>query len=209
MGAAAIAFPKEPFQEKFQEMQEYLLQEDGYWLQEDKWKIESDAFRKSGMTAGKYVNGTLADFSGYRNAQMKLEMKYYLLYHMKNQYLAPFNVYNVMTTSIRLIGEYLASSNKKQSFEGLETDGNEIINIEFTKCVKKKYTILKNQVIRFITDYYDERPEFERDVWRVDRILGIKQSAAEKRLNHSINFQDIAMEYREMVKRFMSRLICE
>ncbi len=207
MGAKAIAFAQEPFDKKYQEMQEYLLQEDGYWLQEDKWKIESDAFRKSGMTAGKYINGTLADFSGYRNAHMKLEMKYYLLYHMKNRYLAPFHVYNMMTTSIRLIGEYLASSNKKQSFEGLEADGNEIRNIELTKWGKKKYTILKNQVIRFITDYYDERPEFEKDVWRAERIPGIKQSAVERRLTHSINFQDIDMEYREMVKRFMSRLI--
>ena len=207
MGAVAIAFLEEMTDDKYRKMKDYLSSEGGYWLNEDKWKIESEAFKESGLSAGKYVTGTLADFTGYKRDQMKVEMKYYLLYHMKQGMLTPFYVYNVMTTSIRMIGENLTGSKKWKSFDELDLEDKEIINQKMTECVKKKYIRLKKQVIHFITDYYDERPEFEKDTWQANRIPGVKRSAAEKRLEHSVSFKVIPVDYRNMAKRFMSRLI--
>jgi len=207
MGAAAGAFPREAFDDKYLQMKEYLSSEGGYWLREDIWMIESAGFRQGGLSAGKYKNGTLADFSGYKKERMKVEAKYYLLYCMKNGWNSPFQVYNVKTTAIRLIGENLADKGRWNSFNEISGGVSEIPEVPVSAGLLQKYQVLKGQMIRFFTDFYDERDEFEKDVWHADRIPGVKQSAAEKRVHHSMNFAEIPAYYREMVKRFMSRLI--
>ena len=75
-------------------------------------ELRLDAFEKANLKAGKYRNGLLADFSAYTKERMKIEMKYYLLYSMKNKILSPFHVYNVMTTVIRMVGENLVHGRK-------------------------------------------------------------------------------------------------
>lgn len=207
MGAAAVVFPQEAFDDKYLQMEDYLSSEGGYWLREDIWMIESEEFRQGGLSAGKYKNGTLADFSGYKKECMKVEMKYYLLYCMKTGWFSPFHVYNVMTTVIKLIGENLADKGEWDSFNEMDSGVSEVPKDSVSACVFRKYQVLKKQMIRFFTDFYDERDEFEKDVWHANRIPGVKQSAAEKRVHHSMNFEEIPVYYREMVKRFMSRLI--
>jgi len=207
MGAAAAAFPWEAFDDKYLQMKDYLSSEGGYWLREDIWMIESAEFRQGGLSAGKYKNGTLADFSGYKKECMKVEAKYYLLYCIKNGWFSPFQVYNKMTTVIRLIGENLADKGEWNSFNEIGSKVSEVPKDSVTAGVLQRYEVLKKQMIRFFTDFYDERDEFEKDVWHANRIPGVKQSAAEKRVHHSINFEEIPVYYREMVKRFMSRLI--
>lgn len=207
MGAVATTIPQWEEDDKYYEMTKYLSSEGGYWLREDKWMIESEAFVKSGLQAGKYRNGLLADFSAYTKERMKIEMKYYLLYSMKNKILSPFHVYNVMTTVIRMVGENLVDRGSYDSFGEMESDGTEILKNPVTPCVFRKYETLKQQVVSFFGDFYDEREETEKDVWQLARIPGIKQSAASKRLNHSLDFREIPEYYRGMVKRYIARLI--
>lgn len=205
MGAAVIAVVEKQG-EKYQEMVKYLSSEDGYWLKEDKWMIESEAFMKAGLEAGRFKNGLLADFTTYRKEQMKTEMKYYLLYIMKNKWLSPFNVYNVMTTAIRLLGERTEQT-KQESFGETESLPIGILKESVTSCVFQKYQRLERQVTEFFRDYYDEREEIEKDVWLLARIPGVKQSAASKRMDHTLNFQEIPEYYRGIVKQYMARPI--
>lgn len=191
MGAAATPIRQWREDDKYHEMTKYLSSEGGYWLREDKWMIESEAFVKADLQAGKYRNGLLADFSGYTKEQMKIEMKYYLLYSMKNKILSPFNVYNVMTTAIRMIGENLVGRGSYDSFGEMEPEGTEILKNPVTPCVLQRYQTLKKQTVSFFQDFYDEREETEKDVWQLARIPGIKQSAASKRINHSLDFREI------------------
>lgn len=207
MGAVATEISQWKEDDKYHEMKKYLLSEGGYWLREDKWMIESEAFEKANLKAGKYRNGLLADFSAYTKERMKIEMKYYLLYSMKNKILSPFHVYNVMTTVIRMVGENLVNRGNYDSFREMESDGTEILKDPVTPCVFRKYETLKQQVVSFFGDFYDEREETEKDVWHLARIPGIKQSAASKRLNHSLDFREIPEYYRGMVKRYIARLI--
>lgn len=207
MGAAAVAFPQEALDEKYLQMEDYLSTEGGYWLREDVWKIESAAFRKGGLDAGRYTKGTLADFTGYPEGRMKVEAKYYLLYCMKNGWFSPFQVYNVMTTVIRLAGENLASKGSFESFRDAGTGTLEVPEDPVSECVLHKYQVLKKQMADFFADFYDGRDEFEKDVWVAARIPGVKQSAAERRVNHSIRFAEIPEHYRGMAKRFLSRLV--
>ena len=62
-------------------------------------------------------------------------------------------------------------------------------------------------MICFVQDIYDERPELEKDKWRASLIPGVKLSAAIKRTNPSISFEEIPEYYRESVKRYIKTLI--
>lgn len=207
MGAAAAVFVQEAADEKYLQMEDYLSTEGGYWLREDVWKIESAAFRKGGLDAGRYVKGTLADFTGYPEGRMKAEAKYYLLYCMKNGWFTPFQVYNVMTTAVRMAGENLAASGRFESFRDVGTGFEEVPEKPVSECVLRKYQVLKKQMAEFFADFYDERDELEKDVWLAARLPGVKQSAAERRVSHSIRFTEIPEYYRGTAKRFLSRLV--
>jgi len=202
MGAVAIAFRQESSDDKYREMADYLSYEDGYWLREDKWYMDAESLTKAGIkTHGKHW--ILADFANYKSYQLKVELKYYLLWGMKKKYFTANALNRNYARAIQNIGKYL-SDKGSESFDNLAVD---LVPKNLKVIEHKTYLLLYHKVVRFITDYYDERPEFEKDIWRVDRIPGVKQSAAEKRINHSINFKEIPTNYREMVKRFMSRLI--
>ena len=98
----------------------------------------------------------------------------------------------------------------KRSFDSFRDVGTEILEVPkepVSECILHKYQVLWKQMAEFFADFYDERDEFEKDVWLAARIPGVKQSAAERRVNHSIRFTGIPEYYRGMVKRFLSRLI--
>ena len=207
MGEAAYALVREDEDDKYREMRDYLSSEGGYWLREDKWSVSSDGFKQAGLDAGDYKTGVLADFSLYTKELMKIEMKYYLLYSMKNEWLSPFNICNMLTATIRMVGEELVQKSQYESFREIETDVPRVMDSPLTPGVLGKYHTLKNQVIRFFQDFYDDREETQKDVWVIGRIAGAKQSAAEKRTHHSLDFREIPEYYRGMVKQYMARLI--
>lgn len=199
---AAIAFPQEFSDNKYLEMTEYLSSEDRYWLREDKWYMDAESFGCAGIeTQGKHW--ILADYEEYQSEQLKVEMKYYLLWSMKEKELTLNGIHRNYTRAIRNIGMCLGKKNI-DSFENLAA---EFVPSKLADIEKKCYQHLYHSIIRFITEYYDRIPELERDVWNASHIPGIKQSAAERRMNHSVNFREIPEYYRPMVKRFMSRLI--
>lgn len=201
MGSVSYAL-LEAFDDKYLQMAEYLSSEGGYWLREDNWYTGAGGFREAGIkTVGK--NRLLADFSGYQSGNLKEEMKYYLLLSMKEQRLSAHSITQNYTRAIGNIGAFLAGR-KLESFEKLEEGP---VPEGLNEAEQRAYQQLYRRVTGFITDYYDGRPEFERDVWQISRIPGARQSAAEKRLNHSISFREIPPYYREMVKDFFARLI--
>ena len=181
MGVLLLA-DYEQLDEKHRQMEEYLSAEDGYWLDHDQWHIQSEAFRKSGLNAGKYKKVMLADFTGYRNESMKLETKYFLLYSMKNKLISPLSIYSNMTTVIKLIGTKLAICGDVESFDGLDVGDSELYDEDLTDNIRKRYLVVKRDLIRFMADFYDDKDEFEKDVWHASRILGVKISAAAKYL---------------------------
>lgn len=202
MESTAIAFPQESSDDKYREMMDYLSCEDGYWGREDKWYMDAESLEKAEINTHE-KHWILADFESYKPQQLKVEMKYYLLFSMKEKHITPKGIFYNYARAIQNIGKYL-SYKGTESFDNLVVD---LIPENLKKIEHKAYVTLYHKVVQFITEYYDERPEFEKDIWHADRIRGVKQSAAEKRLQHSINFKEIPEYYRKLVKRFMSRLI--
>ncbi|EGD50321.1 integrase [Thermoanaerobacter ethanolicus JW 200] len=55
--------------------------------------------------------------------------------------------------------------------------------------------------ILFFTNLYDTRDEYEKDIWDCRKIPGAK--ITENKSNYYLNFSDIPVEFRELVKKFI------
>ena len=202
-GSSALELLLDP---KRAEMEAYLSAEDGYWIQNDIWRTDSEAYRASGIKKSRR-DGILADLTSCQNAYMKLELKYYILYSLKNQWKSPVYIQDMLMTVIRLIGKNIASGDIFGSFMEIGENTEVFLPKEAEPTVAILFKGFLNGIRAFFADYYDDREETEKDVWHALRIPGVKMSAAMKRQHPSMNFTEIPEAYRPMVKRFMKRLV--
>lgn len=214
MGAAALAIPGiclvDVIDEKHKHMTEYLSSEKGYWKDNDIWDLHNDAFIQAGIkvpkTKRKNTKGyVIADFRGYSSTSVKTELKYFLLYSMKEGLLTAIGISKNYARAIRNLSRCIPDG--KSSLEGLDEDICEKVFPELGEneagCLKRFYS----DVLCFVNDYYDDRPETEKDIWHALNIPGARLSAALKRQRPIMNFEEIPEFYRPMIKRFMKRLI--
>jgi len=204
-GSAALAYYDESFEEKQRQMRQYLSSEDGYWLSNDKWYLDDKSFSEGNIEVSVAKRYLIADFTTYRAECLKNEMKYYLLYAMKHGMITAISVCQNYSRAIANIGTYLSAEGAESTFCGRATC-NELSDSDASETEKRAYLALKKAAIRFITDYF-ENEETDRDIWRAVNISGVKLSATAKRTKPVLNFEEIPRDYRDMAKRFMSRLI--
>lgn len=202
-GSSALQIQDHSRQE---EMVEYLSAEGGYWISNDVWRTDSPAYRVSGIGDPMW-QGVLADFSEFSNEDLKIEIKYYLLYCMKTHIREGRAVQNLYQTAIRLIGSCTGQSDDLSSFEDIDLEQGFAISEDTSPAVRKIYGSLLKDLKKFFQEFYDDREEMDRDVWRALRVPGAKLSAAMKRTQPIMDFTDVPEEYRPMVKRFMKRLV--
>ena len=194
------------FNPKKGEMEAYLSAENGYWIEHDVWRTDSNAYKEGGLDEP-YKEGVLVDFSPYTSGLMKLEMKYYLLFSMKQHWKAIEYVQKSLKSSIAMVGTLLTAEDTDRSFSELDISIGKLVPEGTAKDVKRLYNCLVGDIIRFFREYYDNREETEKDIWNALKIPGVKLSAAMKRQHPRMNFLEIPETYRASVKRFMKRLI--
>ena len=204
-GNLALKMQPDP---KHEMMIEYLSAENGYWLENDEWWADSIAYKSTGLRNARHNSYSFADFRSFGNECLKLEMKYYLLYAIKHKWMSAFTLQNMQSAALRLLGEKLGSNQKISSFSEYDArDEKDIPDKSACNVPLKEYRALRNGIIAFITDIYDDREETEKDVWQALRIPGVKLSATLKRQNPRMHFEEIPEAYRPSVKRFMKRLV--
>ena len=191
---------------KQREMEQYLSAEAGYWIRNDIWRTDSEAYKTSGLRESRQA-GMLADFSECRDAYLKLELKYYILWSLKNQQKSPAYVQAVLMPAIRLAGQKVSSSGTYSSFEEIDPKITEPLPEDTAPTVEKVYVGFLKGIQAFFSDYYGALDETEKEVWHALKIPGVKISAAAKRQYPTISFQEIPDAYRQSVKRFMKRLV--
>lgn len=74
-------------QSKYDEIIEYLSQDNGYWLENDRWDYRKDFF-----IDGKVRSSCFIDFSTATNEILKNEIKYYIIYSYKNKFITKSNL---------------------------------------------------------------------------------------------------------------------
>lgn len=197
--------------DKYEEIINYLNQNDGYWLDNDKWDLMKDFFTNEQIRNRAYI-----DFSKFSNVLLKNEMKYYILYNFKEQRLSEKYIIS-LTDTFKLLSEFL----DKYYFS--VRSFSEIIYEEFYKKWKiylfnkgmkinlKEFHGYKIAnillVIKFINQFYDTREEIEKDIWYFKNIKGIKISATQSNRANRLNFTCVPDYYRDLVKRYFKTII--
>lgn len=201
-------------QSKYDEIIEYLKQDDGYWLENDIWNIEDEVFGEVEYKVN--VKNIYLNF--IKSERLKIEVKYYLVYSYKNKYLTLSKILNEQQYAIKyLIGfiekfypnengfnDILIENSKWKLFlinEGLKLNKkNEIYNSD--------YRYIYNVLPDFIKDFYDDREETEKDIWYSKNIKGAKIPASGASImQKSLNFNTIPIYYRDVAKKYFRTFI--
>lgn len=207
MGALALEIQSDPHQE---EMISYLSAEDKYWINNDKWSADSKEYKSLNLGSLRAGCHFIADFNNYKNESIKTEVKYSILLMLKEKSISAYDLNNIYSTTIKLIGQTLGSDLSIRTLAYIKAeDISEIRNIVpvIKPLLKKKYAYIKQKIIKIIAGLYDEREETEKDIWQARNIPGIKQSATAKRCKTQLSFIGISEYYREDVKKYFKRLI--
>ncbi|HOV80998.1 MAG TPA: tyrosine-type recombinase/integrase [Bacillota bacterium] len=64
-----------------------------------------------------------------------------------------------------------------------------------------QYETMLQQVYQFIVNFYDDREEFEKDVWNVRKIPGARYT--QNKAHYLLSFKDIPLPFRPLAKRYL------
>lgn len=202
-------------QSKYDEIIEYLKQDNGYWLENDIWNINDKVFAEVEYK----VNAKRIRVDFIKNDILRNEVKYYLAYSLKNNYLTLSKVLNEHQYAIKYLIKYIKKYYPgKNSFNKINIDNSKwklfMINNGFSLNNKNKihnatYRGIGNEICSFIKDFYDDREETEKDIWYSKNIKGAKipVSGANHGTYLSVNFTYIPIYYRNEVKRYFKTII--
>ena len=170
MGALALIYESD---DKYIEICEYLNDNEGFWIKNDIWTGRDKAFAESGIQVKERVKTwTIADFTTFKQEQLKNEMKYFLLKRMKEEGLTAYGCSANYLRAMRNIGN-AAKDNGIVSFMDEKATGLTIKSTSYSETECRMFEELKKAVIRLIQDMYDETPELEKDKWRALSIPGV------------------------------------
>ncbi|MBE6069544.1 MAG: integrase [Clostridium lundense] len=192
-------------QSKYDEIVEYLKQDNGYWLENDKWDLTKEFFIGKRVIKKNYI-----DFSCFNNNSLKNELKLYFLFNFKNNLLTEISLVSY-SNYLNLFSEFLRGVNSLSKFD------EKILVKKWRVFIKNKGLAIHekdgrlrcypNFFIRFIKEFYDNREETEKDIWHSKNIKGAKKSATSDRIATSISFIEIPLYYRETVKAYFRTII--
>lgn len=201
-------------QSKYEEIIEYLKQDNEYWLENDVWNIKDEVFDKEEYKTGIY--NIKLDF--IKNETLKNEIKFYLVYSLKNKFISLSIILNEYQFAIKYLAEFFSiNSIDESTFKNFNIDNDKwrlfLINkgIKLNKNNKicnRTYRYSCNTISNFIRDFYDDREETEKDIWYSKNIKGAKIPASGAKGGiASLNFNNIHIYYRETVKRYFKSIV--
>lgn len=191
-------------QNKYDEIVEYLKQDDGYWLENDVWNIYNNFIYDLDEARGKKY----LDFSMFNNENIRLEVKYYYLYSLKEGLLKPIYIISKAQAVIRKLSNYI-NNKKYMSIVELQDDNLMLflLNENLARNTVNMYLNQINEIINFINNFYDDREETEKDIWYAKNIKGVIISATMQSKKCQLSFIHIPSFYKETVKRYMRTII--
>jgi Site-specific recombinase XerD len=194
--------------DKYNQMVEYLSkQDDGYWLNNNIWDMYSKFnYDLDAARLKKHI-----DFTVIRNDYIILELKYAVIYGLKNYYFNAQYIISNFQAFLRKIQKYI---DKKTIDSLINLDISQLnlflINIENIKEHTAKNYVTYPKILKVILiDFYDDREEFEKDIWDCYKINGIKipGSGLSGGGHRSLIFTHIPMYYKSCVKRYLRTII--
>lgn len=202
----ALLFNVTPTPEKTDEIKSLLI---GYW-QNDVWHVEDSFFDSMRPTKWIGVNKNI-DFS-ILPVTLKDEMKFFFAKRLIEQTIRLKTVI-IYGGCIMRLTEFLnrsypvATSFVDMSLENAMTkwrsylvnSGMKVGNS--VRLASANYEVLLQQLITFFQTYYDTRDEFEKDMWDVRNIPGVRFSKNQS--SYFLNFTEIPSAFKPLTKRYM------
>lgn len=90
-------------QSKYEEIIEYLKQDDEYWFKNDKW----DLYKKFDYDLNTARGKKYLDFGIFNDENIKFEVKYYYLYFLKERLLKPICIISKAQAVIKKLSDYI------------------------------------------------------------------------------------------------------
>ena len=199
-------------QRKYEEIIEYLKQDNGYWLENDKWDLTEEFF-----IGKKIYNSRYICFSLFENQYLKNELKYYIIYSFKEKLLKDKYILK-LTNTFKHFSNFINNNySKYTTFNDCDRNSfelkfkNYLLDNDFRLINNNVSSNEMNSIIyvlNFFNDFYDDREETEKDIWYSKNIKGVKIPASGASIKQkSINFNAIPIYYREIVKRYIRSFI--
>ena len=120
---------------------------------------------------------------------------------MKSNLLSPFYVFNNIKAPLDSLASFMNVHGKGKSFNGLEISDVQLVGFLRSRgiCTEKpdseayrNHLRFRSGFLKFITAFYDEREETEKEVWIAVNIPGARLSAAEKSgTKRSLSFHEV------------------
>lgn len=198
-------------QSKYDEIIEYLKQDNGYWLENDKWDLTEDFF-----VGKKIYNSRYIDFSSFKNEYIKNEVKYIVLFFVKENYIKKSHLLN-LSYRLNPMGNFFEINYKNiitlsevKKEETLIKWRNYLVKSNInTEGSLNLCNVILTSILDFIKDFYDDREETEKDIWYSKNINGAKlpASGASHGTYNNINFTVIPNYYKDTVKQYFKTII--
>ena len=202
----SVAYQVKPTVEKKQEIRKLLS---GYWGN-DVWDIRDSFFDDLRPAKWSLSNKTI-DFSSF-SSSIKNEVKYMYAYRLQEKEIRLITVvaYGIaLNRFAEFLNEYyphiasivdITYDKALLQWRSFLVDKGMSINDD-GEISNKQYETVFNQLYSFFTNLYDTRDEYEKDIWDCRKIPGAK--ITENKSNYYLNFSDIPVEFRELVKKFI------
>ncbi|MGN2349293.1 tyrosine-type recombinase/integrase [Clostridium cagae] len=209
-------------QSKYDEIIEYLKQDNGYWLENDVWDKNDDKLLKIGITIDFDTrSNSKIRFDHIGNIRIKNEIKYYYAFSVKNKYITFSKAINqdngALLKFINFINKYYTNINSLCELNDININTkwklfliNNGLNVSKNgEILNSVYRYMISILLDFIKDFYDDREETEKDIWYSKNIKGAKipASGANNGINNQLNFNDIPIYYRKTVKDYFKTII--
>ncbi|MEN8908309.1 MAG: tyrosine-type recombinase/integrase [Clostridiales bacterium] len=186
---------------KIDEMYKYI---EGYWFK-DIWAVNDSIFNEYRKTSSRAdIKYKKIKFI-YFNYTLKIELKYFLKYRLLNKIVVLDtiikygNIFNKLSRFIRIYYPDLISFseiNMEKIMPQLKT-----FLIEKGLKFVKWYSYFLSQIVSFYKDFYDERSEFEKNIWDFKKIPGAR--FLKNDTHYKLYFQKIPEQFLAMVKQYM------
>ena len=191
----------------FSEVEAYLSEEDGYWQTHDIWKKNSGKFAERGISLEGIKGSVIADFSTIPDGRLKSELKYYALWSLSCGLISASTFTENYKSAVKDLGELLQGRGCISGLAEAVVTEDELTEKGWSVFHKDTILRILGRAKTILTDIYDIGDETEKDVWRALRIPGARLSAVQMRAKPTLCFTDIPGYYKEMVKRYLRRMV--
>lgn len=189
---------------KYNEMIEYLKQNNEYWINNDIWDISkleiSNIQRYKRICLPKKITN-----------EIKLELKYSILYCCKNKLITASSFEMAIATVPKKINNYLNFTKSKAETLFNISDSSFLLYLlnheQLSEWFSRRYINGLKYLKQIIQDSLYDIDEIEKDVWNCLKIQGTRISATCSRKGYTINFLEYPQYYRNCMKKYFRTII--